>query len=263
MSRYNQLRHEMYPDTSLDELVMLSDGRVDFDPYLTTHISDAQFTKLYRAVEFANRIGLVLNAWLTISWQYAGEVRHDCIGRLTGLFTERLRKHCHENGLPCAYIYVHENSDKHGLHTHFLLHMPKAREEPFDKWTRGCLGRLARPILVPKNALKLEVRKDTAVENQWFWFRYAMKGIVPGWRTLDDGREVPADSLIKHHLENPGHVRCRYRVNVSRNLDSASIAATRPGGRHFYSSWDRQELSAMYERLEWLRSIYPDLRDLS
>lgn len=220
--RENALPRAAIMDATLDDFVVTPDGRVVLGPNVTTHISGEQWANAYNATAFANRLGLVLNVHVTILWDQVG-LPHD--GQVSaGLvrWTGELRKWCAARGYRCCYVYAHERSRRHGLHTHLLTSIPYRNRAQFMQWSVAYLARMSGLERLSKSAICVRHRREDDTERQWLWFNYIMKGgdYSIGVRDASDRRLIHALGDLTTCRHRPGGiVRCRRRVGVSRNLD--------------------------------------------
>lgn len=220
--RINELRFKP-GEVSFDDFICTPDGGVDFHPYLTTHLSGQDWTKLYEGVAFANRLGTVLNVHVTINWDCAGIAGDDQVSRALVQWTGELRKWCGARRYSCHYVYVHERAREQGLHTHLLTAIPRANKEEFQRWAFRYLQRMAGRRPLPINAVCVRYRRERDVERQWLWFSYLTKGLDPSLfvgDVHDRNRWHPVSQLTTWHLRRTGVVRCRFRAGVSRNIDA-------------------------------------------
>ena len=223
--RINDLRYKKVAEVTFDDFVCTPDGGLDYHPYLTTHLSGQDWTRLYEGIAFANRLGSVLNVHVVIAWECAGIWGDDRVSGALVQWTEGLRKWCRARKYPCRYVYVHERARDQGLHTHLLTAVPHDDKDRFQGWAFKYLQRIAGHGHLPVNAICVRHRGDRDVQRQWLWFGYLTKGLVPGLSVggVDDKtRYHPMADVVTYPLRETGLVRCRFRAGVSRNIDCAA-----------------------------------------
>lgn len=208
---------------------------------LTQALSTKQFRQGYEAIAAANYLGNVLNTFLSITWSRVGITEPAAVAEAHRRYLELLRKAClscrDEDGKKCVVyglVWVIENGRRHGLHSHILMVMPKARKA----WLRRQVE-LAVETISGRNvhwrlgtrAVRILHRQDRDVIAQWRLFQYMMKGlVVPKERRLIDPEQsrvpMPVQQAARVKLRSQGLVTTK-RFGVSRNLDRKNVAALR------------------------------------
>lgn len=89
----------------------------------STSISETQAANLIDAADFARRVGLPLNRFITINWEQLG-VNDSEAAEATGRFLKLLRDWLRCNGYESAHIWAREYSPSLGSHVHLLVHLP-------------------------------------------------------------------------------------------------------------------------------------------
>ena len=206
---------------------------VDYGPYVFRkpisykdsiggrRLNASQFANLYSAVAFANTLGLVMNAHVSITWRLLGIHNHtEAAIILTDRVFKPLRQwYAYQTGRDqFAWLYVHENGRKHGLHTHLMFAIPNDLRPAFRRWLRLRLSALCRHGSIPKKTRHITAPPSDRIGRQWRYFQYLTKG-------LDGSDELPArvgrqshvlvGDLISQPVENPGDVRCKKKCGVS------------------------------------------------
>lgn len=140
---------------------------VDYGPYVfrkPTRYKDSvggrrlnatQFTNLYNAVAFANRLGRVMSVHVSITWGLLGIHDHtEAAITLTDRVLKPLRQwYAYQTGRDqFAWLYVHENGRNHGFHTHLMFAIPNDLRPAFRRWLRLRLSALCRHGSIPKEA---------------------------------------------------------------------------------------------------------------
>lgn len=208
---------------------------------LTQALSTKQFRQGYEAIALANCFGNVLNTFLSITWSRVGITEPAAVAEAHRRYLELLRKAClscrDEDGKRCVVyglVWVIENGRRHGLHSHILMVMPRARKA----WLRRQVE-LAVETISGRNvhwrlgtrAVRILHRQDRDVIAQWRLFQYMMKGLVaPKERRLIDPEQarvpMPVQQAARLKLRSQGLVATK-RFGVSRDLDRKNVAALR------------------------------------
>ncbi len=225
------------------------------------HLSIKEVSRLYTAIAYANRRGMVFNAHITISWGMLGIGKRDhteaanalkvfCKGLLTWARYYGLSPGRHE----IAYVYVHEVSSDFEIHTHVLVSVPQKLREKLISWAPKGVRGISKVRDIPVKAVHVVSpgRSKPHIEEQWRWFSYLCKGIDPlAIVTRHNGQRLLASFLLHHKLNAPGEVWCRKMVGVSSNI---AESAQKEFG--FVSAWQLrlfyvQILYSDYEYQEW------------
>jgi hypothetical protein len=226
------------------------------DYELPCHLTKDEFFNLYGAIAFANCAGEIMNAHLTISWGRMGYEEHQEAAEALVTFTKRYRQWCRENELEAPfYVYVHENSEQIGFHTHFLTAVPPDRVSAFRSWLRGTMPSLSLVSPPPKGFYKLVAPPSRLLERQWLRFRYLCKGVDPVAHArssdVEQGIEL-LSRLTEFEYEAPGKINCRKRVGTSANL--GKTARKREGFQSLLERGvlDKRRLYAGEEYAAWV-----------
>lgn len=162
-------------------------------PYESRVLTNEDCTRLYKGVAVANLAGLILNTFVTVSWELTGLSGGSSIRKQQGSFQERIAKWFayrreQEPRFPrYAGIWVNEVGKTLGQHTHYLLHVPPTHYQLFRHWvarsvakatvsTRSSLGMTAKGKPLYVTDMK-DLGYDT--DAQWRVFRYMTKGLDP------------------------------------------------------------------------------------
>lgn len=204
-------------------------------------LSLGDFAAIISAAEFAGRFELYFECHVTISWDAMGIAPCNIPAALE-TFRKSVQDRCRDLEEPIAYIYVHENGAKKGLHTHFLCTMPgqlEKREELrqwIRKWPSRFLGkRQANAIrLTGPRVWKAEPSRSQE-QIHWELVHYVLKGADPRIIVQDaqyspDGRPVKLGDLIARRFRNPGTIPFRKRVGISQNIGPKRQAIGFPNG---------------------------------
>jgi hypothetical protein len=217
-----------------------------------------QFVDLYSAVAFANLQGYILNAHVAITWGLLGITDHSKAAEaLLRSVMNPLKEwyRARSNGRPLVWLYVHEDGNTHGFHTHLLLDMPTALIPGFKAWLRKRLRDICTSGPLPRNAYKLVAPPSDPIGRQWRYFQYLMKGIDADavlQSNVGSVSHVPVAQLIRVPIDNPGDVDCTKKCAVANVIGGS---ARRAAG---FSSWlDRRvvDIRRMYAGMEYLEYV--------
>lgn len=208
---------------------------------LTQALSTKQFRQGYEAIALANCFGNVLNTFLSITWSRVGITEPAAVADAHRRYLELLRKAClscrDEDGrrsVLYGLVWVIENGRRHGLHSHILMVMPRARKAWLRRQVESAVktisGRSVHSRLGTR-AVRILHRQDRDVIAQWRLFQYMMKGLVtPKERRLIDPDQarvpMPVQQAARVKLRSQGLVATK-RFGVSRNLDRKNVVALR------------------------------------
>ncbi|RVT92992.1 hypothetical protein [Sphingomonas crocodyli] len=200
---------------------------------VTDAIGLTQFKRAYRAVAFANCLGLILNTKVDVTWSTVG-VRNDAqIAQLQNQLLDVLRGWYRRKGVPAAWLWVLENGQTHGVHTHLFFHVPDDQvidfksTNGFNEFLRRRLQYIVkRPLLLTPDSKTVRISHVNGRQVGWQWerFRYMMKGLrVVDRRSphSDPTRRFAARGKLR--LADQGRVMGR-RVGFSPLLQDRSIA---------------------------------------
>lgn len=221
-----------------------------------------QFNLGYEAVAFANCLGLVMNTWITVAWETVGITNDFSVANADGGFRELLRKRItilnkqireagnEEKEFPVAWLWVLERSKKRGLHGHLLAHVPEVHRKWIKMAVAECVITVAkRPLVIEPDTktVVVKTRHDSAIGPQWKWFRYMMKGIIPGYKVQDPDQRNPPMSLREvmamDRMDPQGLIRTQ-RFGVSRALGRLTQVRFRKGKDLPDTNWLNRELNA-------------------
>jgi len=220
--------------------------------------------KVYDAMAFAMRQGIIFNAHLTFVWRFAGVGTADHATELLTKFNHEAGKwlarslkpdtayKCHDvrsklPGTRHTYVAVHEQGDRQGFHTHELAFIPPAKLPAFRAWAESCLARLAGRPYLPAPTLKITGGRLKSSEQQcwrhWRWFRYITKTTVPEAMVRIGGRLVPVRSIFEPYpFHSGGAVDCAQMNSISHDIGPR---AQRLAG--FVSKVHRGEFDSLYD----------------
>jgi hypothetical protein len=243
---------------------------VDYGPYVFRmpisykdsiggrRLNAAQFVNLYSAVAFANTLGLVMNAHVSITWRLLGIHNHtEAAIILTDRVFKPLRQwYAYQTGRDqFAWLYVHENGQTHGLHTHLMFAIPNDLRPAFRRWLRLRLSDLCRHGSIPKGAYYIAAPPSDRIGRQWRYFQYLTKGLngsdeLPakvGWQS-----HVCVGDLIRRPLENPGDVFCKKKCGVSNLI---AIKTRQTAGFRSLLEQGVTDVRRMYAGMEYLNHL--------
>ncbi len=232
----------------------------------TDSVSVLQFQKAYRAVAFANCMGLMMNTAVDIAWSTAGVEGDLAVTARQRDLLDALRRWCDRNGLPAAWIWVLEQGPKLGLHSHILMHVPDEHVDKFRQYATVTLSRLVVKRLANTKASKtllIAHRWGNQITPQWLRFKYMMKGL-----TADS--QLPARDEFENAIKfservavrpkPQGQVRVK-RLGVSRALDHAACKSW-AALNDFPSTQIRRDFEELYDDryLRWFWDNQHQLR---
>jgi hypothetical protein len=200
-------------------------------------ITAPEFLRMYKAVATANMQSLVLNTFLTVSWEVGGAHDPNYVASLHARLLASMQAWANDRekadpsvAVPMAAILVKEMGHQLGLHSHFLLNVPACHHITFRNWvTKAARRLLEMPTLDPRQPVpKLRLTHTSWLgddtRHQWNVFKYMMKA-------LDEDVSVMVDSTHRRLLlreaadvrpQDQGRVRGR-RVGRTRNLGPATL----------------------------------------
>jgi hypothetical protein len=127
----------------------------------TSYVRNRDFVKVYDALRLANCRGLVLNAFVSVSWSTVGVTRDGAVAKANERLLELMRK-CHVAVcVPYDYKEPFARSALRAVQT--ISGRPPVRDRRRKIWT-----------------VKVIHRPDRRLRVQWKLFRYLMKGMSPG-----------------------------------------------------------------------------------
>ncbi|RWB61875.1 MAG: hypothetical protein EOQ48_14090 [Mesorhizobium sp.] len=141
-------------------------------------ITRDQFFELYDAVCFANSRGWVMNVTVDIQPGNLGIVGHDEIFKTFRIWLARYRDWCSQRHIESIYIYLWERPPDRSLHVHMMCHIPDILQAEFEDWAYASIRSLTKPGSLWV-APDIKTRKKATAANQWFAFRYRIKGLSP------------------------------------------------------------------------------------
>jgi hypothetical protein len=228
-------------------------------------LNGQQFIELYSAVSYANRLGLVMNVHISITWKMLGfECQHEAVKALRYEFFKHLQEWCEyrmPNGHRFVWLYVHEVGRRHGFHTHILTAVPDELRDDLRTWMAARMARLSRTGNVPKGAFKIVAPPSDKIGRQWRYLQYLCKGLGTAEEVVAAVGEEPsvkAASLIWGTAGRPADIQCRKRCGVSNNLGRQARQRS-----HYESLLERgitdvRQLYAGMEYLAYLKS-HPEI----
>lgn len=183
-----------------------------------------QFWGAHQAVAFANYQGGILNVQMTVAWDRMGYRYGQEVDTAHCRLTQAQRKFMRRHGVPHYSYTVFERSETFGLHSHGGVHVPAQVYPRYRRWLDRYIKRLDRVGF--KRRLHVRRRRETAVvraiEEQWRWFRYCMKGVDPALneRERDIHGLAPSDTFtgfygLKHRYSG---IVTLQRVRVSQDM---------------------------------------------
>lgn len=241
----------------------------------------SEVPRLYSAMAFAMwQYGKVMNAHLTICWKLLGvtdakkavgilsKYNHEAakwlsIGDGDNVMRSRQSRRASGSSVPHLFVYVHEQAQEKGFHSHELMCLPVRRAQAFAEWSKECLARLsgcASPdeaaVLFSPASKKRRLfrpyegaRESFAVGRHWRWFRYLTKSLDPDHRERSpvDGAWHVARAVFQmmRPFMATGPVTCRKLTGCSENIGPG--AQRRTG---FVSQFEAGDWVGLYDGSE-------------
>lgn len=246
---------------------------------VTKHLSAKNVSRLAEVSHRAAFLDMPLALFVTISWSTLGvTTNQEVVAAWKGLQARMrswaTRRICPSTGevapLPLAYIWVKENGERWGLHTHLLVHVPPIAYAVFGSMLKEHLEASTGQPLVnsahdsSEGARTLRIDRprgvgagpaSTADVNTWAARRlaYMLKGLDPEALVMDH-QAIPAikrpfaDVIGLTRLSDQGEVvgkRCGYSVfSIGDKTWTAATADLdlpdqfgRPGNWDLHTSW--------------------------
>lgn len=241
----------------------------------------SEVPRLYSAMAFAMwQYGRVMNAHVTILWKLLGVTDHNKVVKILSKYNHeaakwlgvgdgdnvvrsRFSRRSFGTSVPHTFVYVHEQAQEKGFHTHELMCVPLSRAQEFAGWSRDCLARLSKCARADEAAVYFSpasqkrrkfrpyggARESFAVDRQWRWFRYLTKSLDPAHRErspIDGAWHVARDifQMTKPFMAT-GPVSCRKLAGCSENIGPR---AQRRAG--FVSKFDSGDWANLYNGSE-------------
>lgn len=188
---------------------------------LPRYMKPDEFVNLYSGVAYANTMGAVFNAHLTINWRDLGQTT-DAVAesRLYRKFIQQYTEWCRHKDIDCIWIYSNESSSTVGLHTHFLTSIPDDWLAPFKKFVEKRMRKINRNATLLASAFKVSAPRGQNIQRQWVRVQYLCKGVDPNARLqhANGYDKVFVADLIRFGYESPGDVTCKRRCGISHNI---------------------------------------------
>ena len=99
------------------------------------YIKPKNASNLLAACLYAYKMGMGLNRFVTINWDYAGLSENS--PRPTSYFLKRASERCRRDGIQFCYAWVREVGHVHGHHTHLLMHVSPSYVKDFSRHQRS------------------------------------------------------------------------------------------------------------------------------
>ena len=250
-------------------------------PLVRASMLRSEVPRLYSAMAFAMwQYGQVMNAHVTILWKLLGvtdpnkaaeilsKYNHEAakwlsIGDGDEVVRSRRSRRASGTSAPHLFVYVHEQAQEKGFHTHELMCLPVGRAQAFAEWSKERLARLskcARPdeaavFFSPASKKRRQFSpyqgglESFAVGRHWQWFRYLTKSLDPDHqeRSPVDGTWHVARDLfqMKRPFMATGPVTCRKLAGCSESIG--------PGAQHgagFVSKFEAGDWAGLYDGSE-------------
>ncbi len=186
-----------------------------------------QVKNAYKAVAFANCLGWVLDSTMDITWSLHGIVTDLDVAAKQRAFLDAIRRWFERNGMEAIFMWAIERGNRHGLHTHINLCVPRHLHEEFERYAKQRLARVVGGALIDQpdqKTTKIQLRDARNIVGQWRRFAYLMKGSDKAFMWLDKAnpaKSITLEQRLGQRVSFQGMVS-RKRAGVSRFLDNAS-----------------------------------------
>lgn len=227
----------------MDGLINPFANRANGAATVPTYLSEANFAEMYAAAQFAWDHQLFFETSVTITWAKLGLTVTSQIQANFTAFLKGVRAWLDAAAFPAAYMYAHEMGPVLGLHTHFIIALPPARDGgrggsrvEFKRWLRIWQEhRFGRDC---PRAIRARGPNQRQPWLHWLLVNYLMKGhdpaaIVQSACNAPDGRNIFLSDLVVFAPSNPGHVPLNRRFGVSHSLGPDRRALGAPGGMDY------------------------------
>lgn len=253
---------------------VVAEGDTD-GPMRQAYLTKNEVRKVYNAVSYAMwKDGVVMNTHLIIVWSMMGlsPLEGDAI---LGKYLHKAQKWARVGNKPrqrrvanprvgseLRYVWVHENDQKRGFHSHVLLRLPQSARTDFETWSRKALAEMVGkhfPWKAFRLVLSYEKTEEGAVKRGWRWFQYLSKQLWPDekifWRDSETGiHETFARDVVK-----PWPIRKSPPLPLNKLADVSQNMGTGAQRKDQYvSSWAACEFDLLYtghELFEWRQRV--------
>lgn len=172
----------------------------------TKYLTQKQVERIFEASERAYKNGAPLNRFFTIHYDDYAAIKNP--QRFVLSLLERTRKWLKYRGLPVAYIYVIENGNIKGLHTHILLHIPANYQRAYKRALKRWLPfEWTRERINVKSVKYPTYGNISPLDSSYGVLRYMCKGIKPnvnirGIKPSDQGEVFGKRWGVSRNLNN-------------------------------------------------------------
>lgn len=223
---HDQLGDEELVQETLRSRALALTAKGDAAPYL----SRAEVHYVYDAASFLpQEHARLFNVFITLSYRQLGVSNPNEMTKLLTDFLAEADGQIGRWGHAFHWIYVHECSEEHGLHTHILAHVAPALRKPFTEWARDGVNSFfwRHCAQTSKQAVDIVIKAPTQTRSaaSWQWDRvqYITKGMNPDLtgRDLETGQLRPLFELLgqKENFRRPaGIIPFRKRVGGSSSI---------------------------------------------
>lgn len=246
----------------------------------STYITKEQCIDLHAAFSFANRFGVALNVHVTINWGLLGYLDHSeaaealqeqFIDHMTSWYDSNYSKFDLHIPPELMWTYVHECPPNGDFHTHLVVGIPNEMRDKFRKWVKRRFDFIWKKKCKndgsikprPKEVVKVVCPPSRPIIRQWILYGYMCKGLDPSATVEIPGYQgpVPMSNLIRSRFCNPGHIKCKKQIGMSRNLSKTTRNKFGFKSSMEMGVFDIREMYNSYLYDSWHRE-FPDLRCL-
>lgn len=228
--RQEYLHNQLGDEELVQECLQREVGALAAKGYAAPYLSRAEVHAIYDAASFLpQEHARFFNVFITLSYRHLGVSNPNAMAKLLTDFLAEADGQIGRWEHSLHWIYVHECSEEHGLHTHILAHVDPALRKPFTEWARDGVNSFfwRHCAQTSKQAVDIVFKAPTQTRSaaSWQWDRvqYITKGMNPDLtgRDLETGQLRPLFELLgqKENFRRPaGIIPFRKRVGGSNRI---------------------------------------------
>lgn len=224
-----------------------------------------QAREVYDAASFLTQeYNVFFNAFITIAYKaLLIDEERLMTSRLTSFLDEAGEQMKRWGFEEWHYLYVHENSEERGLHTHILAYVPPQFKEPFIDWCRDSHRSFfwRHCGVASKEAIDIQIKRPRTPESaagwQWDRIQYVTKGLNPNLIERDpaSGQMKSVFDLIgqrPNYRRACGVIPFKLRVNASKLIRHTAQAKAAEEGMPMLSAFGDKAWSHLKLGSNWL-----------
>lgn len=240
-------------------------------PMRPAYLTKNEVRKVYNAMSYAMwKDGVVMNTHLIVVWSMMGlsPVEGDAI---LSKYLHKAQKWVRVGNKPrqrrvanarvgseLRYVWVHENDQKRGFHSHVLLRLPRSARKEFETWSRKALAEMVGkhfPWKAFRLVLSYEKTEEGSIKRGWGWFRYLSKQLGPDEKILWRDSETGIQEAFARDVIKPWPIRKSPPLPLKKLADvSQNIGAGAQRKDQYVSFWGACHFDRLYagdELFEW------------